>query len=148
MSEHQQTKRKRIRTRVGKITRTKQAQAAECDINAIMRRHLAGGGISHLNTREAFYGDFANIEDYQGSMQRIRAAQERFDALPARVRDHCRNDPAELVKMALDPDRVGEMIELGLLPKPKEEKKPEVKTPPSKPPEERPKGESPVQGGD
>jgi len=140
---------RRVRTAVGTTSRTKQSMAAECDMNAIMRRHLAGGGIQHINTREGFYGDFTSIGDYQGAMQRIRAADERFARLPAHVRDHCGNDPAELVRMALDPERRDEMVELGLL----QEVETEVKTPPSQAapvgaPEPRPSGESPVQGGD
>lgn len=117
MPEQTNTKpRSRCRTAVGTVSRTKQAHADQCDINAIMRRHLAGGGVTHLETREAFYGDVSTIGDYQDSVNRVKAAEARFAGLPSAVRKHFRNEPRELVECALDPTRREEMVELGLLP--------------------------------
>lgn len=106
---------RRVRTRVGKTTRTKQADRHECDINAIMARYRKTGELGHQRDLQAVYGDFTSVTDFHGAQNRIRHAQETFDALPAHIRSHCRNDPAELIKMALDPSRVDEMLELGLL---------------------------------
>lgn len=146
--------RHRVKTPVGTKSRTKQAMGTECDINAILRRHAAGGGLEHLNTREAYYGDFSDVGDYHTSMNRVKRAEATFAALPAHVRDHCRNDPAELVKMALDPDRVDEMVDLGLLPESDRTPEPKAPTPPQKPQipkavsEEEKEPESKIQGGD
>lgn len=107
---------KRVQTAVGTRSMTKQSMAAACDVNAIMRKYLSTGVLEHVKERDPLYGDFTDVEDYHASVNRVRAAQETFDGLPASIRDHCDNDPAELVRMALDPERREEMEELGLLP--------------------------------
>lgn len=131
----QEYQHRRVRTPVGTETRTKQADRDECNINSIMARYQSTGVLGHQRDVEAVYGDFTSVEDFHGAQNRIREAQETFDALPAHVRRHCRNDPGELVAMALDPERIDEMVELGLLARLEEKEPP---TPPSPPEAETP----------
>lgn len=106
----------RVQTPVGERTRTKQAPKEETDINVIMSRYTETGQAPIPNAAQGVYGDFSGVEDYQTSLNRVYAAQAAYDELPARVRDHTRNDPGDLVDLALNPERADEAQELGILP--------------------------------
>lgn len=140
---------RRVRKEVGERSRTKQAMKDACDINAIMRRYHKGGMIDHLSGRTPIYGDFSDVGDYHASMEKVRAAQAAFDALPSAIRDACDNDPAELLDMAMNPERAEEFealgIEAGLVVAQEEAvPEPEPEAPPS--PAEPPEGEEPTPG--
>ncbi len=130
--------RRRVPTDVGERSRTKQSMQEECDINAIMRRYVSTGILEHQAMQAPRYGDFSNADDYLAAVNKVKAAQARFDALPSEVRDHVGNEPAELLRMVYDPERREEMVQLGLLPEP-EEDPPEV-VEPVKPAEPVPAG--------
>jgi len=113
--------RERIRQSISfdpKEGRTKQSFVEECDINNIMARHKRTGVIDHLAKYPLHYGDFTNANDYQEAHNKLIAANDAFDALPAHVRRRMDNDPAKLMDFMADPDNVEEAQELGLLPKP------------------------------
>lgn len=84
------------------VSMAKQSAAAECDINNIMRKYKATGLISHINARQALFGEFEGPEDYQDAMNAVLAAQEAFGLLPAAVRDRFQNDPAALIAFVAD----------------------------------------------
>lgn len=106
----------RVVTEVGTVSRTKQSMAASVDINAIMRKFLATGILTHQKSSEPRYGDFSSGMDYHTALNKIQDAQDRFDDLPAKVRAHVDNDPGKLLDLAFDPTRRSEMEELGLIP--------------------------------
>lgn len=138
-----------VKTEVGERSRTKQASKDACDINAIMRRYHRTGMVDHLSGRTPIYGDFSEVGDYLDSMERVRAAQDAFDALPSAIRDACGNDPAELLDMATNPARAEEFEALGLeaglvIREPEAGPKPEPEVPPSE--AETPPGEEPTPG--
>lgn len=94
----------------------KQGLRDATNINRIMDRWVhhkqppvAGGG----NPR---YGDFSDGLSYHDCMNRVVSMEQNFQRLPASVRKHCHNDPGEFLDMVYDPDRVGELKQLGLLP--------------------------------
>lgn len=93
---------------------TKQAQAMDTDINAIVARHVAHGAPFFPDGR-ATYGDFSGVGDYHSALNRLKSAQDEFGQLPAAVRDHCRNDPGEFLSMVYDPERRPELEKLGLV---------------------------------
>lgn len=71
----------------------------EVDINNIMRRY----GVTQLAPAidvAGVYGDFTGIEDYDTALERIHRLHERFDSLPAEVREKFRNDPGVLLEYA------------------------------------------------
>ncbi len=135
-----------VKTGVGKKSRTKQSFAAALDVNAIMKKYAATGTLPENSRGEPQYGDFSGVEDYLTSLNKIRAAEDRFAEMPSAVRDHCKNDPAELMAMVFDPERRGELEQLRLV-KPKDPvqteipggEAPEVPEKPAEPAE--PKGE-------
>jgi len=105
--------------------RTKQSEAPACDINVLVRQHIQKGELPPPTGQE-LYGDFSTVDDFLGAQLRVAQAEEAFDRLPSRVRSRFRNDPAELIAFARDPENLQEAIELGLVDKPE--------TPPETPP--------------
>lgn len=93
---------------------TKQAFKDECDINAIVKRHQATGMVTHVNRNRPAYGDFSYGLDLQQAMEAVRAAQDDFMRLPARVRALASNDPARFLAMVHDDDGLEMLIEAGL----------------------------------
>ncbi len=112
--------------------RTKQSEQEGSNINTIMERYLQTGVVPG-NRSTPTYGDFTAADDYHSALNRINAAEADFMALPSKVRDHVDNDPQKFLEMVYDPDRRGELEELGLVeaqaPKDAPEKTPVVKDP-------------------
>jgi len=103
----------------------------ECDINNILRQFNITGLLpeSPLSPR---YGDFTGISDYHTAMNRVIAAQEEFEALPAQIRARFDNDPANLIEFLENSDNRPEAEELGLVEKAAAEAVEAAKTTPEK----------------
>jgi phage internal scaffolding protein len=88
----------------------------ECDINNILRQFNITGLLpeSPLSPR---YGDFTGIGDYHTALNRVIAAQDEFEALPAQIRARFNNDPAELIEFLEDDKNRPEAESLGLVDK-------------------------------
>lgn len=90
--------------------------AQDADINVIVARF---GLDPKLPPPEAFdpryYGDVTAIPDLRSALDTVRDAQERFRALPARLRERFANDPARLWNFVNDPANIDEAVNLGLL---------------------------------
>jgi len=88
----------------------------ECDINNILRQFNITGLLpeSPLSPR---YGDFTGIGDYHTALNRVIAAQDEFEALPAQIRARFDNDPAQLIEFLQNSDNRPEAEELGLVEK-------------------------------
>ena len=86
----------------------------ECDINNILRQFNITGLLpeSPLSPR---YGDFTGIGDYHTALNRVIAAQDEFEALPAQIRARFNNDPAELIEFLEDDKNRPEAESLGLV---------------------------------
>lgn len=97
---------------------TKQSFAKECDINNVIKNWTRGGVATHVNTREAFYGDFTSSVDYHYALNSCIQAEESFMTLPAELRARFNNDPSELLSFLDDSKNEAEAIELGLVTKP------------------------------
>lgn len=96
-------------------SRTHQSFKDECDINRILAGYERTGVITHLNPNPPRFADVADATSYHDAMNTLRSAEEAFMSLPARVRKHFSNDPAELLAALEDPSRVEELQELGIL---------------------------------
>jgi len=116
----------------------------ECDINSIMSKFNKTGQLPELIKKNPQYGDFANVSDYQTSLNTVMHAQQQFEALPANIRKRFDNDPASFLEFCSNEENVDELRELGCLPKLKKptEDPPKVKTEPKAPT----KKEKPVKG--
>ncbi len=88
----------------------------ECDINTILGKFNITGLLpeSPLSPR---YGDFTGISDYHTAMNRVIAAQDEFEALPANIRARFDNDPAKLIEFLENSDNRLEAEKLGLVEK-------------------------------
>lgn len=86
----------------------------ECDINVIMRQYEATGIVDHLNRLSPQWGEVPSF-DFRESMEMVREAQEKFDALPSRVRERFGNDPHQMMLFLGDEDNRAEGEKLGLL---------------------------------
>lgn len=95
-------------------TLTKQAHRDECDVNMIMKKFERTGVLEHVRQYEGQYGDFIGAPDYHTAMNEVLKAQEMFMELPSKVRARYGNDPAAFLEACHDPDRVDELVELGL----------------------------------
>lgn len=94
--------------------RTRQSEKDNCDINRIMAKYARTGVLEHVQRYEGRYGDFASAPEYHEACNKVLAANEMFNSLPAAVRNYFDNDPAEFLACAGDPERQDELVELGL----------------------------------
>jgi len=103
----------------------------ECDINTILEKFNITGLLpeSPLSPR---YGDFTGIGDYHTALNRVIAAQDEFEALPAQIRARFNNDPAQLIEFLENSDNRSEAEELGLVEKATAEVVEVAKTTPEK----------------
>lgn len=109
---------------------TRQEFAAEADINNLVRRYQETGSFYDPLVpaiRQPQFGDFTSVGDYMDACNKLIAAQQSFDSLPAAVRDRFSNDPAHLIAFLGDPNNRDEAVRLGLLsPPPADDSKPEA----------------------
>lgn len=95
-------------------SKTKQAFRDEVDINRIMERFNATGQMPPMRPQGRF-GDFTGATDYLEAATRVLDARRSFDELPSDIRDYCDNDPAELIDLMHNPERLEEAQDLGLI---------------------------------
>lgn len=95
-------------------TLAQQQFAEESDINTIVNNFLRYGELPDESSRPQF-GDFTQYpKNYHEALNLVLAAQEAFDALPARIRSRFDNDAGKYVDFFSDPKNQAEAIELGL----------------------------------
>jgi phage internal scaffolding protein len=86
----------------------------ECDINTILQKFSITGILPDMPVSPR-YGDFTGINDYHTALNRVIAAQEEFEALPAQIRARFDNDPAKLIEFLQDDNNRAEAEELGIV---------------------------------
>ena len=86
----------------------------ECDINVIVERFGVTGSLP-VTPIEPTYGDFSGANDYHSAMNAIRASEEAFMALPAKIRAKFDHDPNALLEFLQNETNRDEAIELGLI---------------------------------
>lgn len=111
-------------------SRTQQNQLRDADINVIVDRILKTGQVPQMR-QPLTLQNFNGIFDFRTAMDSVVAAQKKFMALPAKVRERFNNDPQRFVAFCEDPSNREEMKFLGLLKKeepkaPAEEAKPQA----------------------
>lgn len=106
---------------------TKQSFKDDCDINVIMERYVP----SEAGSVPPMFGDFAEAPDFMAAQAILLDAQEKFDALPSKVRERFANDPVRFLEFVNDEKNTDEAIALGMATKRVEVKKEEVATPPA-----------------
>ncbi len=133
------------------VSRTKQSQEAETNINNIIKRYTRTGQMTHISEHLGQYRDVSGLPDLHEAMNIVADAQSMFNELPAAIRKRVGHDVGNFLPFIDDPDNFDECVELGLLP-PAAEKKPVRDADSLKPIEESKtvptEHESPVQGGE
>jgi phage internal scaffolding protein len=93
---------------------TEQSHKERTNINKIMARARRGIPVP-VYDKKATYGDFADLPDYQGCLNRIIQAEQDFNKLPAEVRKRFENDPSKLIEFMSNEDNLEEAIKIGLV---------------------------------
>lgn len=88
----------------------------ECDINTILEKFNITGLLPQ-QTLSPRYGDFSGIGDYHTALNRVIAAQDEFEALPAPIRARFDNDPEKLIEFLENSENRPEAEALGLVEK-------------------------------
>jgi phage internal scaffolding protein len=86
----------------------------ECDINVIVERFGVTGKIP-VNAIEPSYGDFSGVSDYHDALNRIKASDAAFMALPAKIRAKFDHDPNALLQFLQNEENRDEAIQIGLI---------------------------------
>nr|QJB19989.1 MAG: internal scaffolding protein [Microvirus sp.] len=86
----------------------------ECDINVIVERFGVTGQLP-VRAIEPSYGDFSGVSDYHTALNKIKAAEAEFMALPAKLRAKFDHDPNALLNFLENEANRDEAIELGLI---------------------------------
>lgn len=100
--------------------RTKQEFAQESDINYIMERYRVTGQLPAGGSRAAVFADVSEIGSFANVLERVHAAEDSFNSLPASLRSRFRNDPVQLIEFLQDSRNRDEAVKLGLIPKKEE----------------------------
>jgi len=92
---------------------TQQQFKEESDINTIVDRFMKSGVLpTPVNMPQ--YVDFEGIFDFQTAMNAVRAADENFMRMDAKVRARFNNSPQEFLEFFANPENTQEAIRLGL----------------------------------
>jgi phage internal scaffolding protein len=86
----------------------------ECDINVIVERFGVTGELPSAPVSPQF-GDFSGVSDYHSALNAIRASEEAFMALPAKIRARFDHDPNALLQFLQDEQNRDEAIQIGLI---------------------------------
>lgn len=97
---------------VGGPSLTKQAMAEQCDINAIVARHVAHR--IPLPEGAPTYGDFTDIGSYQDCLTRVQSARDEFFRLPADIRKYCDNNPGKFLDLVFTEEGRKKFKEMGM----------------------------------
>lgn len=92
---------------------TQQQFKEEADINTIVDRFLRSG-VLPTPTQMPQYVDYEGVFDFQSAMNVVRAADENFMRLDAKVRARFNNSPQAFLEFFANPENTQEAIRLGL----------------------------------
>lgn len=93
---------------------TNQSDANETNINLIVAKYLKTGMIPQVSKLQPLYGDFTQIGSYTDALETIRAAQDAFMEVPAKIREQFGNDPARFIEYVHDPKNIDQLRAWGL----------------------------------
>lgn len=93
---------------------TEQSHQDRCNINSIMARARRTGQVP-IYSKQATYGDFSSVGDYQECLNKMLEAERDFRKLPAEIRKEFDNDPAKLIEFMADENNLERAREIGLV---------------------------------
>ena len=92
---------------------TQQQFKDEADINTIVDRFMKSGVLPTPVNMPQFI-DYEGVFDFQTAMNAVRAADENFMRMDAKVRARFNNSPQEFLEFFANPENTQEAIRLGL----------------------------------
>lgn len=111
---------------------TQQQFKEEADINTIVDRFMKSG-VMPTPTNMPQYMDYEGVFDFQSAMNAVRAADDNFMRMDAKIRARFNNSPQEFLEFFANPENTEEAIRLGLaIPQPVAETKVSAAEPTSK----------------
>lgn len=108
----------------GQKTVTQQHMENDCNINEIMGRYLKTGILPQYPNMNPTYGDVSNLGTYENCVQKVKAAEEDFMALPAAIRKRFGHNPGKLLEFLSNEENYEEAVKLGIVEAKKEDSKP------------------------
>lgn len=94
-------------------SRTVQSDAADADINVLVRRYGLTGTMP-TGVRIPSYGDFSGIDDYRTAIEAIVSAETEFMKIPAEIRQRFHHDPQAFLEFCSKEENLPELRKLGL----------------------------------
>jgi len=100
----------------GQVSKTRQSEMDNCDINKIMERFNREGKLPVIQTVPPRYGD-ARTPDFQTAKAIIIEAEHAFQKLPSATRKHFNFDPGLYMEAILNPspEQAKKLLELGVI---------------------------------
>lgn len=92
--------------------KTRQEEAAQADINKILRR-LSEGQV--LPQGEGIFADVSSIGDFREAKEKVQRGEEAFASLPVAARNAFENDPAQFVEAFSTPEGIQKLRECGVV---------------------------------
>lgn len=95
---------------------TQQHFKDECEIDTILRKYETTGFLVDPLTprRQAQFGDFSEVQDFQTAQNKVAEVTEYFDSLPASIRSRFGNRVSEFLTFVTDPANRKACEELGI----------------------------------
>lgn len=95
---------------------TQQHFKDECDMDTILRKYETTGFLVDPLTprRQAQFGDFSEVQDFQSAQNKVAQISEYFDSLPAHIRLRFGNRVSEFLTFVTDPANRKACEELGI----------------------------------
>lgn len=111
---------RRVALELDSESMTEQSHADYCSINAIMARYRQTQTLPQ-QAGSPLYGDFTSAQDFMDCCQRIKAAEEAFETIPASIRAKFNGSIGALVEFVNDPANAEEAAKMGLIELPQPE---------------------------
>lgn len=95
---------------------TQQHFKDECEIDNILRKYETTGFLVDPLTprRQAQFGDFSEVQDFQTAQNKVAEVTEYFDSLPASIRSRFGNRVSEFLSFVTDETNRKACEELGI----------------------------------
>lgn len=90
---------------------TNQADAQEADINIIVKKYGITGQMPQVTGLQPLYGEFTDANDYRTMLDKVNAAKDAFQEIPAHIRKEFDNDPAKFIQFAADEKNIDKLRE-------------------------------------
>lgn len=97
------------------VLKTSQEDRLSSNINTIVAQYQRSGTMPNVGLRNPLYGDFSLIgDDLQDLTEMLQRADDRFGELPSAVRQACKFDYRNFIRMFDDPVEREVLIAAGL----------------------------------